>query len=164
VRQRHGTRHLIGRGLLAAVSDVAMLSGVYPLVPHATLALSRWRKERAQPARQLRTAAREWAIAVAMSAARPTGFFGLPGADGHGPRPIVMVHGYAMNRANFLPLALRLARAGLGPIAGFEYWTLGKTASAAKALAAFVAQVRAATGAAQVDVVGHSMGGVVGRY
>jgi pimeloyl-ACP methyl ester carboxylesterase len=54
--------------------------------------------------------------------------------------------------------------AGLGPIFGFEYWTLGRTAAAARQLGWFIDEVRAATGAAQVDVIGHSMGGVVGRY
>ena len=75
-----------------------------------------------------------------------------------------MLHGYAMNRANFLPLAFRLSRAGLGPVLGFEYWTLGRTAAAARQLGWFIDEVRAATGAAQVDVIGHSMGGIVGRY
>ncbi len=75
-----------------------------------------------------------------------------------------MVHGYAMNRANFLPLARRLSVAGLGPLLGFEYWTLGKTASAARRLGEYIDRIRASTGSAQVDIVGHSMGGVVGRY
>ncbi|MCW5808183.1 MAG: alpha/beta fold hydrolase, partial [Deltaproteobacteria bacterium] len=89
----------------------------------------------------------------------------LPGGRGaRGPRPIIVLHGYAMNRANFLPLAYRLARAGLGPIYGFEYWTLGRVAAGARQLGWFVDEVRAATGAAEVDVIGHSMGGVVGRY
>src|SRR5262249_36107271 len=74
-----------------------------------------------------------------------------------------VVHGYAMNRFNFVVLAARLARAGLGPIVGFEYWTLGKTASAARRLGEFVERVRAETGAVEVDVIGPSMGGVVGR-
>jgi pimeloyl-ACP methyl ester carboxylesterase len=69
-----------------------------------------------------------------------------------------------MNRANFVPLAYRLARAGLGPIVGFEYWSLGRTAAAARQLAWFVESVQAATGSPQVDIIGHSMGGVVGRY
>jgi triacylglycerol lipase len=69
-----------------------------------------------------------------------------------------------MNRANFLPLAFRLARAGLGPIVGFEYWSLGRTAAAARQLAWFVEHVQSVTGAPQVDIIGHSMGGVVGRY
>jgi pimeloyl-ACP methyl ester carboxylesterase len=61
-------------------------------------------------------------------------------------------------------LASRLARAGLGPIVGFEYWTLGRTAAGARQLGWFVDQVRETTGAAEVDLIGHSMGGVVGRY
>jgi triacylglycerol esterase/lipase EstA (alpha/beta hydrolase family) len=69
-----------------------------------------------------------------------------------------------MNRANFVALAYRLARVGLGPISGFEYWTLGRTAAAARQLAWYVDHVRHTTGAQQVDIVGHSMGGVVARY
>jgi pimeloyl-ACP methyl ester carboxylesterase len=106
----------------------------------------------------------EWAMALSVSAARPVGFFPLPGASTIGPRPIIVLHGYAMNRANFFPLAHRLSHAGLGPVVGFEYWTLGRIAAAARQLGWFVDQVRAATGAAAVDVIGHSMGGIVGRY
>ncbi len=163
-QRRHSPRVLAWRGAIAALSDVAMATGLYPLVPHAGLALARWRKQSISPPAQLRAALREWGVAVAMSAARPLGFLPLPGDRGRGPRPIVVLHGYAMNRANFRGLARRLAAAHLGPVLGFEYWTLGKTSSAAKRLAAYVEEVRAATGAEQVDVIGHSMGGVVGRY
>ena len=103
-------------------------------------------------------------MAMAMSAVRPVGFLPLPGARQQGPRPVIVVHGYAMNRANFLPLAFRLARVGLGPIVGFEYWTLGRVAAGARQLAWFVEEVQAITGSPQVDIIGHSMGGVVGRY
>jgi triacylglycerol lipase len=165
LRQKsHGPRQLLWRGVIAALSDVAMTTGLYPLVPHVSMAVSRWRKDRAHPVGQVKAALREWGTAVAMSAARPLGFLGMPGGKTVGPRPIIVVHGYAMNRANFRPLARRLGAAGLGPVLGFEYWSLGKTASAARRLAAYIDEVRAATGAAQVDVIGHSMGGVVGRY
>jgi pimeloyl-ACP methyl ester carboxylesterase len=164
MKQRHTPRHLFWRGVIAGVSDVAMVTGVYPVLPHVGMTISRWRRDRPSVRALARTVCREWAVAVVMSAARPAGFLGLPGRRRRGPRPIILIHGYAMNRANFLPLSVRLARAGLGPIAGFEYWSLGKTASAARRLAAYVDQVRAATGAAEVDLVGHSMGGVVGRY
>lgn len=145
---------------MAAVSQAMMITGFYPLVPHALRAL----EHKTRGAWPLRAALAEWAMSVVVSAARPAGFFRLPGATTRGPRPVIVVHGYAMNRANFVPLAYRLARAGLGPVFGFEYWTLGRTAAAARQLGWFVDQVRAATGAAHVDIVGHSMGGVVGRY
>ena len=134
-----------------------MFTGLYPLLPHAL----RIARRDAPPLRELLA---EWAWAFAASVARPLGFLPLAGARGAGPRPVILLHGYAMNRANFALLARRLAAAGLGPIYGFEYWSLGRTSRAARQLADFVAQVRAATGAADVDLVGHSMGGVVARY
>jgi pimeloyl-ACP methyl ester carboxylesterase len=140
---------------VAVVSQAMMMSGLYPLVPHAVRA---WRGG----PHSLRVALVEWAMSALVSAARPAGFLPLPGA--RGPRPIIVLHGYAMNRANFVPLAWRLRRAGLGPVFGFEYWTLGRTAAGARQLGWFVDQVRAATGAADVDIIGHSMGGVVARY
>ena len=165
MRQKlHGPRSLAWRAAIAALANTAMATGLYPLVPHAGLALSRWRGDKLALPGQVRAALREWATAVALSAARPLGFLPLPGDRGRGPRPIIVVHGYAMNRANFTVLACRLARAGLGPVLGFEYWSLGKTGTAAKRLADYVEAVRAATEADEVDVIGHSMGGVVGRY
>jgi pimeloyl-ACP methyl ester carboxylesterase len=133
---------------------------VYPGLPHV------WRAVARHPLgeRPLRAVLVEWAISALLSIARPAGFFPLPGARTRGPRPIILLHGYAMNRANFLLLALRLRRAGLGPVIGFEYWSLGRTGEAARQLARFVDEVRAATGAREVDLIGHSMGGVVGRY
>ena len=160
MQRRHPVRHLLWRGGVAAVSDALMFSGLYPALPHA------WRAwvHHDLGERPVRTALVEWGAAIALSAARPIGFLPLPGARTRGPRPIILLHGYAMNRANFMLLAFRLARAGLGPVLGFEYWTLGRTAAAARQLGWFVDQVRAATGAAEVDLIGHSMGGLVGRY
>jgi triacylglycerol esterase/lipase EstA (alpha/beta hydrolase family) len=159
MQRRHSIRHLAWRGGVAMVSDGLMLSGLYPLGVHA------WRAARGdRPTNALRIALAEWGMALIVSALRPAGFWPLPGATNRGPRPIVMLHGYAMNRANFVVLARRLAAAGLGPIYGFEYWTLGRTSRAARQLAEFVAQVCKSTGASEVDLIGHSMGGVVARY
>jgi triacylglycerol esterase/lipase EstA (alpha/beta hydrolase family) len=158
MQKRHSLRHLMWRGGVAAVSQAMMFTGLYPFVPYAM------RRAQGIESTQLRVALAEWSMAAALSAWRPAGFLPLPGARTHGPRPIVVIHGYAMNRANFLPLAYRLARAGLGPVVGFEYWTLGRTAAAARQLGWFVERVQAMTGSPQVDVIGHSMGGVVGRY
>jgi pimeloyl-ACP methyl ester carboxylesterase len=160
MQRRHPVCHLLWRGGVAAVSHAMMLTGLYPGLPHAWRALARHELGE----RPLRTALTEWGVAAALSIARPAGFLPLPGARTKGPRPIVVLHGYAQSRASFLPLACRLGRAGLGPIYGFEYWTLGRTAAAARRLGWFVDEVRRATSAADVDVIGHSMGGVVGRY
>jgi pimeloyl-ACP methyl ester carboxylesterase len=160
MQRRHPLRHLIWRGGVAAVSQAMMFTGVYPLVPHAWRALAKHELG----VRPVRAAIAEWAMSAALSVARPAGFFKLPGAAGRGPRPVIVLHGYAMNRANYLPLAYRMAKAGLGPIFGFEYWTLGRIAAGARQLGWFVDDVLAATGATEVDLIGHSMGGVVGRY
>ena len=158
MQRRHTIRHLAWRSTVAAVSNAMMVTGAYPLLP---VALRRIQKREIG---SLRTVLAEWGMSMAVSAARPVGFFPLPGWRVRGPRPVIMVHGFAMNRANFVPLAFRLARAGIGPIVGFEYWSLGRVAAAARQLGWFTEQVMAATGAPQVDIVGHSMGGVVGRY
>jgi pimeloyl-ACP methyl ester carboxylesterase len=158
VQKRHSIRHLMWRSGVAMVSDGLMLSGLYPLGVHA------WRALKGERVGSTRVALAEWAMALAVSALRPAGFLPLPGARARGPRPIIMLHGYAMNRANFVVLARRLAAAGLGPIFGFEYWTLGRVAAGARQLGWFIDQVREATGADEVDLVGHSMGGVVARY
>ncbi len=164
MQQRHRAAHLFWRGLVAGASNALMLSGAYPALPHALLALAHRRRGQALPAGLLRSTVHEWRVAVNMTANRWRGFWPLPGATVQGPRPIIMLHGYAMNRANFVPLASRLAAVPLGPIFGFEYWSLGRVSTAARRLGEFVTQVREHTGAAQVDLIGHSMGGVVGRY
>jgi pimeloyl-ACP methyl ester carboxylesterase len=153
---------LIARGGVAAIAGALMTTGAYPVLLHGVLG---------RPPRSRRGVAAmfgEWASGALASAARPLGLFaglgGLPGASARGARPVVVVHGYAMSRACFALLARRLARAGHGPVFGFEYWTLGRVGTAAQRLAAFVAEVRARTGSDRVDIVGHSMGGVVARY
>ena len=135
-----------------------MFTGLYPLVPWAV------RRARGEQPGPLRGALGEWAMSMLVSAARPAGFFALPGSRGKGPRPVIVLHGYAMNRANFMVLGSRLARAKLGPVFGFEYWTFGRIAAAARQLGWFVDHVRQTTGADRVDIIGHSMGGVVGMY
>ena len=124
MQRRHTFRHLAWRSGVAAVSNAMMMTGAYPLLP---IALRRIQKREIG---SLRAALTEWGMAMALSAARPVGFFPLPGARQRGARPVIMIHGFAMNRANFLPLAYRLARAGIGPIVGFEYWSLGRVAAA----------------------------------
>jgi triacylglycerol lipase len=78
-----------------------------------------------------------------------------------GGRPVVFVHGYFQNRADFIYLAWLARRARLGPLYGFNYnWTASVTTCASH-LARFVERVCRETGHAEVSLVAHSLGGVV---
>ncbi len=75
--------------------------------------------------------------------------------------PVVFVHGYMQNRVDFLGLARALARRRIGPLFGFNYPWFGSLESNAKRLERFVDRVCRETGSTVVDVVCHSMGGLV---
>lgn len=98
------------------------------------------------------------------------------------PRPVVLVHGTFANQfENWLTLSPLLKSKGYCVFA-LTYgltpnsWTstgngivlpiggLAPVSESAAQLAAFVDQVRAATGAAKVDIIGHSQGGMMPRY
>jgi pimeloyl-ACP methyl ester carboxylesterase len=82
------------------------------------------------------------------------------------PAPVILVHGTfgdmtvswnlvspALEAAGYCVFALDLVRRGMAPIE-----------RSADKLAAFIDEVLARTGAAQVSLVGHSQGGMLGRY
>jgi triacylglycerol esterase/lipase EstA (alpha/beta hydrolase family) len=88
------------------------------------------------------------------------------------PRPVVLVHGTFGNMTDsWQALSPLLANDGYcvfafnyggsdgNPIQGY-----GPIETSAAQLATFVDQVRAATGASKVDIVGHSQGGMMPRY
>ena len=75
--------------------------------------------------------------------------------------PIVFVHGYMQNRVGFVGLARSLARRGLGPMYGFNYPWFASVDSNARRLDRFVARVCKESGSPAVDLVCHSMGGLV---
>jgi pimeloyl-ACP methyl ester carboxylesterase len=89
------------------------------------------------------------------------------------PYPVVLVHGTLGNmNDNWQTAAPILANHGYCVFA-FNYGGsspsspiqgTGDIATSARQLAAFVDQVLAATGAAKVDIVGHSQGGMMPRY
>lgn len=80
---------------------------------------------------------------------------------GVGKTPVVFVHGYAQNRVGFIGLAKALRKQGFGPLYGFNYPWFRSIASNGARLGRFVEEVRRKTGAEQVDLVCHSMGGLV---
>lgn len=139
-----------------------MALGAYPYVP-ALVAARRRKKSLLRRSVSLDLPI-EWGLGIASSLVRPLGFAPLPGYDVRGPRPVILAHGYAMGRSCFWPMAARLAASGVGPTVGFEYWTLGGVAEGARRLGRLVERVLESTGADAVDIVGHSMGGVVSRY
>ncbi|MEV0247514.1 alpha/beta fold hydrolase [Nocardia sp. NPDC050712] len=90
------------------------------------------------------------------------------------PNPVVLVHGTTANSAlNWWTLSPELAGAGYC-VFTFDYgmtllsWGLigglGDIPRSAETMRVFVDKVLAATGAAEVDVVGHSQGGMMPNY
>jgi triacylglycerol esterase/lipase EstA (alpha/beta hydrolase family) len=89
------------------------------------------------------------------------------------PRPVVLVHGTFANAGdNWLVGAPYIASRGFcvfeldyGQEPGVPlFHGLAPVAQSAQQLADYVDQVLAATGASQVDIVGHSQGGMMPRY
>lgn len=78
--------------------------------------------------------------------------------------PVVLLHGFAMNRTNWVWLGRRLARRGIGPLYGTSYFSPQSVRRSAEHLARFIERVRAREQASRVDIVAHSLGGVVARY
>jgi pimeloyl-ACP methyl ester carboxylesterase len=89
------------------------------------------------------------------------------------PNPVVVLHGLAgTSESSWAFLAPELVAAGYcvftltyGQVSpDIPLGGLGPIAESTQQVADFVGRVRAATGAAQVDIVGHSEGGFIGLY
>ena len=89
------------------------------------------------------------------------------------PYPVILVHGTFGNmNDNWQAASAVLANHGYcvfafnygGASANADFQGTGEIAASAGQLASFVTKVLAATGAAKVDVVGHSQGGMMPRY
>ncbi len=75
--------------------------------------------------------------------------------------PVVFVHGYGQNCATFWGMAADLARRDVGPLYGFNYRCLADIRAIADRLDGFLRPIVEETGAESVDLVCHSMGGLV---
>src|SRR5689334_110005 len=78
--------------------------------------------------------------------------------------PVVLVHGLLGDPTNFLALRRQLAFRGVHNVATFSYAPRIDYPRLAYRLGALVDTLCDATGAPEVDVVGHSLGGLVARY
>ncbi|MCL2534728.1 MAG: lipase family protein [Nocardiaceae bacterium] len=85
------------------------------------------------------------------------------------PRPVILVHGTGMNMMQTWDTLAPVLRSegycvfALNYGAGPQLWGSADIRNSARELSAFVDTVRADTGAAQVDIVGHSQGGTMAR-
>jgi len=145
---------------VAAYAVLAVAAGIFVYVA-GSFALMRAHVDARPAMRHLVEALRETAWAALTQPLVP--LFYLVGrrlARGRGT-PVVVVHGYTQNRVDFLRVARGLARAGLGPVYGFNYPWFASMHDSAQRLARFCDDVRRETGEARVDLVAHSLGGLV---
>ena len=80
------------------------------------------------------------------------------------PTPVVLVHGLLGDPTNFLWLRRHLAMRGIRNFAAFSYGPRFDYQRLACRLGELVDAVCVTTGASELDVVGHSLGGLVARY
>ncbi|OMI33372.1 lipase family alpha/beta hydrolase [Streptomyces sparsogenes] len=85
--------------------------------------------------------------------------------DGPDRRPVLLLHGFIDNRSVFVLLRRSLRRHGRRHVEALNYSPLTCDIRAAAALLdRHVRQICARTGHSRVDVVGHSLGGLIARY
>ncbi|XMN06912.1 lipase family alpha/beta hydrolase [Streptomyces griseobrunneus] len=88
----------------------------------------------------------------------------LPGSPA-AERPVVLLHGFIDNRSVFVLLRRTLARHGRRHLASLNYSPLTRDLrTAAELLGRHVEEICARTGQREVDIVGHSLGGLIARY
>ncbi|MFJ6431337.1 esterase/lipase family protein [Streptomyces sp. NPDC091416] len=110
------------------------------------------------------TAAGTAGQSVPAPASAPAGTTALP--TGHPDRPpVVLLHGFIDNRSVFVLLRRSLARHGWHHLESLNYSPLTcDISTAAELLGRHIEEICARTGHREVDIVGHSLGGLIARY
>jgi thioesterase domain-containing protein len=81
------------------------------------------------------------------------------------PPPVVLLHGFIDNRSVFVLLRRSLAQHGRHRVESLNYSPLTSDIRvAAELLGRHIEEICERTGSSQVDVVGHSLGGLIARY
>ncbi|MGW1184135.1 esterase/lipase family protein [Streptomyces drozdowiczii] len=89
----------------------------------------------------------------------------IPPADGTERPPVVLLHGFIDNRSVFVLLRRSLARHGWRHLESLNYSPLtSDIRTAAELLDRHIEEICARTGHHRVDIVGHSLGGLIARY
>ncbi|MEU6087510.1 alpha/beta fold hydrolase [Streptomyces sp. NPDC047085] len=125
----------------------------------------------------LKATALEAAILAGHLLLYPTGFTqerrqaALPDQDGTARlpvapgAPVVLLHGFIDNRSVFVLLRRNLAQNGRQRVESLNYSPLTcDIRSAAELLGRHVEEICERTGSGKVDIVGHSLGGLIARY
>ncbi|MEU2245955.1 alpha/beta fold hydrolase [Streptomyces sp. NPDC019224] len=89
----------------------------------------------------------------------------IPPADETDRPPVVLLHGFIDNRSVFVLLRRSLARHGWRHLESLNYSPLtSDIRTAAELLGRHIEEICARTGHHRVDIVGHSLGGLIARY
>ena len=101
-------------------------------------------------------------------AALSLGLFASPGRPSSASHvdPILFVHGYTSNAATWNTTIARFQADGweANRLFAYTFSSTQSNATIAQAVAQRVNEIKAATGAAKVDIITHSMGGLSSRY